>query len=264
MNQPNFPPGNGFPHQHPQQPPPQQQPPQGWQPGSPQQYPPQPQPYPQQQPQLPPQQQPRQPGWQPPPQWGAPQPRVKVPRNWGRTWLIGLLACVVVAAGAGVTGFSLARYFGDSGYGPVSCEGSMTCVRGVDANAVLADFKQRGFTCEASDEAYYTSNTCKLGIGNNRYEVSMEARDDLIQRIEFDVSYHPDLDLSTRNLGYLTWLAVLPFEQDQAAHDVARKWLAEQLNGGTSKKVKIRGYDYEFSRNRDGHVSLSVEGEYRS
>ncbi|GAB3427380.1 hypothetical protein [Flindersiella endophytica] len=245
MNQPNFPPGNGYPHQQPQQPPPTQ----GWQPGPRQQYPQQPPP-------------PH--GWQPQPQWGGPRPPVKVPRNWGRTWLIGLLACVLVAAGAGAAGFSLARYFGDSGYGPVACEGSITCLRGVDANAVLADFEQRGFSCEKSDEAYYTSNHCKLAIGNNRYEVSMEARDDLIQRIEFDVSYHPDLDLSTRNLGYLVWLAVLPFEQDKAAHDVARKWLAEQLSGGTSTKVKIRGYEYELSRNRAGHVSLSVEGEYRS
>jgi hypothetical protein len=265
MNQPNFPagppqgPGPQWqpPHQPPHQPPAphRSHPPGQWQPAPPDppsgpgsQWPPQP---------------PHQPFHQPP---QAPGGRSKRPRDWGRTWLIAIVAGVLALAGGGSAAFAYARWTGDSSFGPVEC-GDFNCMRGVEAKGVVAELEDRGFSCEESQEAGYLSTQCELAVGDNRYRAGVTDRDGLVEQLDVSVSYHDGLPISRRNLGFLTWCAVLAFETDPQADTTARRWFADRMHAGPSgtvdQEVKIRGYRYAYRSSRAGQVALAVRGGAR-
>lgn len=174
--------------------------------------------------------------------------------------ILGLLGLL----GGGSASYALAIANGDSGYGPVECGdgSSFRCLRGVQAEAVVAVWKDRGFHCK-EEEIGGLHHVCDLTLGSTQYETRLTVRGDgMVERLFVAVNHNSSLELSPQSTGFLMWTARLPFKDDPAADDVTKKWLTQQLATTGEKKVKIRGYPYRFLEREGRRVELELEGGY--
>ena len=199
----------------------------------------------------------------PPPGAFAPRPYQRPVRDWKRTWVVAAILGLIGLLGGGSATYAMATATGDSGYGPVKCgDGTpFRCLRGVQADAVVKTWKDRGFTCKA-DRSAGLSYTCELTLGSTTYETRLTQRGDMVEDLFVAVNHNPALELSTQSTGFLLWSALLPFADDPAAEDVTRKWLTQQLAGTGEAEVKIRGYPYKFAEVEGRRVELEMEGGY--
>jgi hypothetical protein len=170
-------------------------------------------------------------------------------RGRHRRVLLSVIIGVLALAGGGVAGLMTTRA-GMEGAGPVDC-GPTQCIPSLSGEAVVAALKERGFACDFS---------CVLSVGDTRYDaaVRVEESHDLISSYELAVFYDPRLELSPRAMGFLTWFATLPFDEEAREEaTAAREWLAEHV--GNDQAARIRGYEYRLTAPEAGQVRLVVQ-----
>jgi hypothetical protein len=186
----------------------------------------------------------------------------------GRT-LIAVIVGLVVFAAAAVGGFALEDGFTASLVGrTIDCGEFQQCVPGLQADDVIGALEAAGHTCRREPERV----ACTLEIGLTSYETSVHSVEGDGQVTE--VMGHFSRPDETQSFGfpedappprgvvpYFSWMASLPFADDQTAASDITTWVKNQVDRGGEGKVQFGDYYYEMTAEGPGGMSLIVRAQ---
>lgn len=200
---------------------------------------------------------------------GAPAPDTTSRPRHARRLLIMVIVGVVVFAASAVGSFALADGFTASTVGrAVDCGEFEQCIPGLQADVVIGVLKDAGYTCRRDPGRV----ACTLEIGLTSYETSVSSaegdgqvtgvdayfrRPDAAQSFGFPEDAPPPRGL----VPYFTWMATLPFADDQTAASEITTWVERQVDRGGNAKVQFGDFHYEMTADGPGGTSLQVRAQ---
>jgi hypothetical protein len=171
-------------------------------------------------------------------------------RRGGGTAVAVLVGLVVLAASAAGTFYlkgGFTKTIGES----VACGGF--CIPSLQRSDVVSALEEQGYRCTRDS----SSSLCNLQVGAHSFEIMISSPldDDRITSVISTVSGPPERLPGSKALPFFTWVASLPFADDQATVTDITGWVEQQLDGGADAHAQIGGYGYEM---RFGQASISL------
>lgn len=186
-----------------------------------------------------------------------------------RRLLIVVAVGLVVFAASAVGSFALEDGFTASTVGrTVDCGEFEECIPGLQADDVIGVLEDAGHECKRDPGRV----ACTLDIGLTSFETSVSSaegdgqvtgvngfivRPDAAESFGFPEDAPPPRGL----LPYFSWMATLPFADDQAAASEITTWIERQIDRGGNAQVQFGDYHYEMSVEGPGRTSLQVRAQ---